>query len=352
MYKMMDMQLSNCFLLAFMVFISACGHEERTGRLEADEVIPVKVIPLASRDTAQVIRATGTFTTDDETLLAFKNGGVIQQITVKEGEGFRKGQVLASVEQTEINTAVRQAQLGLEKAERDYRRAQQLYRDSVATREQLENAETAFEAAKQDVERADYNQRETDIRAPFDGYVLQRPANTGQVVGPGTPVLVVGSTGQNGWLLKVGVSDRQWASIKVGDHADIMVDAIQGSHLPAVVHRKSEGIDPQAGTFTVYLKLGGEGTPALASGMFGKAEIRQSTETGAWFVPYEALLDGDAGTGYVFVTDDGQTVRRIPVEIGEIQRDYIVVTGGLENAGSLIVSGSPYLRDGSKITVK
>lgn len=352
MYKTMDTKRLNYLFLALVIVAGACGHQQRDSRLAADEVIPVQVIPLEQRDTAGVIRATGTFTTDDETILAFRDGGVIRQITVKEGEAFRKGQVLASVEQTEVNTAVRQAQLGLEKAERDYRRAQQLFRDSVATREQLENAETAFEAARQDAERAVYHQEQTDIRAPFDGYVLQRPASTGQVAGPGTPVLVVGSAGQNGWLLKAGVSDSQWASIRVGDGAYVTAGADRNNRLPATVYRKSEGIDPQAGTFTVYLKLEGQGGPAVASGMFGKAEIRLSAGTGAWFIPYEALLDGDAGTGYVFVTGDGQTARRIPVEIGEIQRDYIVVTGGLEDAGSLIVSGSPYLRDGSKITVK
>src|SRR5690606_37764899 len=128
------------------------------------DVIPVRVIALATRDTTQVIQATGTFTTDDETVLAFKNGGIIQQIHVKAGDAFRKGQLLASLDPTEINTAVRQAQLGLEKARRDYERARGLFLDSVATREQLENAQTAFEAAQQDAERATYNQTHADVR--------------------------------------------------------------------------------------------------------------------------------------------------------------------------------------------
>lgn len=349
----MDMRKLIYYSLALAFFLGACGRDaQRTnGLASADDVIPVRTIELATRDTARVIRATGTFTTDDETTLAFKNGGVIQQIHVKEGESFRKGQLLASLEPTEINTAVRQAQLGLEKAERDYQRARQLFLDSVATQEQVENAKTAFEAAKQDAARAVYNQDRTRILAPFDGYVLQHPARNGQVVGPGTPVLVVSSSGQNGWLLKVGVSDGQWAAIRVGDQAEVTTGT-QRDRLRAMVHRKSEGIDPQAGTFTVYLKLDGKQGSPVASGMFGQTEIRLSTQSGVWLIPYEALLDGDAGTGYVFVTDDGKTARRIPVQIGEIQKDHVVVTGGLEDAAALIVSGSPYLQDGSKITVK
>src|SRR5690606_39339126 len=125
------------------------------------EVIPVRIIQLTTTDTSQVIRATGTFTTDDETALAFKNGGVIQQIHVKEGDSFRKGQLLASLEPTEINATMRQAQLGVEKAERDYHRARQLFLDSVATQEQMENAKMAFEAAKEDAERAAYKDRKS-----------------------------------------------------------------------------------------------------------------------------------------------------------------------------------------------
>jgi len=350
----------NKFIMMSLVCMAAvafhgCGERQQGDAAErpADaERIPVTVLPLASEDTAQAVNATGTFTTDDETILAFKNGGIVQQIRVKEGEPFRKGQLLAALESTEINTAVQQAKLGLDKAERDYRRARQLYADSVATLEQLENAKTAFDAAKQDVERATYNLHHTTISAPFDGYVLQRPANAGQVVGPGTPVLVVAGSGNGGWLLKAGVSDRQWSAIRVGDAAIVRTDAAEGKALRAEVARKSEGIDPQSGTFTVYLKLLETPAAPLASGLFGRATIQLSEKADAWFIPYEALLDGDGGKAYVFVTDDGQTARRVEVEVADIQEDHAVVIRGLEGASSLIVSGSPYLRDGSTITVK
>src|SRR3546814_238401 len=176
--------------VALMIAAGACSSGNHDTELPTDDtVIPVRVQPLATTDTAGTVTATGTFTTDDETALAFRSGGIIQQLRVREGESFRKGQLLAAVESTEINTALEQAQLGLEKSERDYHRAQQLYADSVATLEQLENAKTAFDAAKQDVERASYQVGHTAITAPFDGYVLQRPVNAGQVVGPGTPGL-------------------------------------------------------------------------------------------------------------------------------------------------------------------
>ena len=351
----MDMKPTSYYALgvALLVTVGACSSGHRDAEVPADDAtIPVRVQPLATTDTAGTVMATGTFTTDDETALAFRSGGIIQQLRVKEGQSFRKGQLLATVESAEIKTALEQAQLGLEKAERDYRRAEQLYADSVATLEQMENAKTAFDAAKQDVDRVSYQVGHTAITAPFDGYVLQRPANVGQVVGPGTPVLVVASRAQGGWLLKVGVSDRQWSAIQVGNGATVTTDALPGAALAAEVVRKSEGIDPQSGVFNVYLKLSDAPASSLASGLFGRATIRLAQASGVWLIPYEALMDGDGGRAYVFITVDGQTARRVAVEVSDIQQDHVVVTAGLEEGGSLIVSGSPYLRDGSSITIK
>lgn len=338
-------------VFAAMLLLHGCGDRPQSTSRFAEDVIPVTIVPLEQHDTTASFWASGLFTTDDETILSFKNGGVIQRVFVKEGDAVKKGQLLATLELTEINTAVKQAQLAHEKAGRDYNRATRLYADSVATLEQMQNAETALEAAKQDLERATFNQSHSEIRAPSAGYVLQRLANNGQVAGPGTPVLLVNGIGNDGWLLKVGVGDRQWAAIQVGDGASVWSNASPDVQLDAVVFRKAEGIDPQSGTFTIQLKIIAKELPPLASGMFAKAEIKPSRKAGVWNIPYEALLDGDAGAGYVFVTQDGQTARQVKVQVSDIQKETIVVTGGLAGAGSLIVSGSAYLRDGAKITV-
>src|SRR5690606_3868752 len=106
-----------------------------------------------------------------------------------------------------------------------------------------------------------------------------------------------------GWLLNVGVSDRQWSAIQVGDTATVTTDAARGKDLRAEVARKSEGIDPSSGMFNIYLKLLDATTVPLASGLFGKATIHLAGKSDVWLVPYDALMDGDRGKAYVFITD-------------------------------------------------
>ncbi len=335
-------------IILLLVLLSCKGELPDNG-LKIEEQIPVSLLSLSQGKGESVIETTGLFTTDDETLLAFKNGGVIERVYVKEGDLVKKGQLLAILNMTELNAKSAQAKLAVEKAERDFKRAQKLYKDSVATLEQFENAKTYLDVVKEDLNTIQFNLRYSEIRATTDGYVLLKLANEGQIVGPGTPVVQINGAKKGNWVVKIGVSDRQWASIQEGDSALITADAFSDV-LPAKVLRKSEGLNPSTGTFTVQVQPNSIGKLPIASGMFAKVKIFGKA-TDSWEIPYESLLDGDGGKGFIFVTDDNRTVKKVEVEIGDIQKDYVLIRSGLEGHHSVVVSGSPYLKEGSKIKI-
>jgi len=340
-------------ILGFAVLsLSACGnHEKEKEDFGIQDTIPVKIMALQVEDASNLIAASGQFTTNDETFLSFKNGGVIQKIYVKEGDAVYKGQLLASVNPTEISAQVQQANLSYQKAERDYNRASKLYKDSVATLEQLQNAKTAFQVAQQQLAGVKFNQNYAEIRATSNGFVLKKLVNDGQIVGPGTPVLQINGARQSKWVLRVGLSDQQWAMIKNGDLANIQTDVLPQQTLAAKVTRKAESIDPQSGTFAVELTIDNANIKGLAAGLFGKAMIMPTKASRTLTIPYDALLDGDGNEGYVFITNDQKTAQKVKVQIASIENDKITISAGLANATSLIISGSAYLADGSKIKV-
>lgn len=334
-------------------FLQSCSDTQGKNNkpiIPADE-IPVRVMKLEKTKVQSEIQASGQFTTDDETNLSFKTGGVIDRIYVKEGDAIRAGQLLATLNLTEINAQVSQARLGFEKAMRDYERVTNLYRDSVVTLEQFQNAKTGLDVATQQYEAAKFNRSYSEIRALSGGFVLRKMANEGQVIQSGTAVFQTNGARQGKWMLRTGVSDREWSTISINDKALVFTDAEPGTAFPAIVSRKSEGTDPFTGSFTIELKLT-EGQPAsIATGMFGKAVITPSQSIQAWSIPYDALLDGDAKSGYVFVTDDHKTARKAKVTVAGIDQDNVLISGGLENAKALVISGSAYLRDNSPIQI-
>jgi len=343
-------------LFASMVLaLVACGpQEEKKSLPNTKDTIPVTVIPLQPIGKDANIEATGVFTTEDETMLGFKNGGVIARIFVKEGDPIRRGQVLASIQANEIDAKAGQVNLSIEKAKRDYERVHRLYLDSVATLEQVQNAKTALELAKQDHKSIAFNQEYSKIVAPSNGYVLAKLANEGQVVGPGTPILQVNGAEDVDWILKVGVSDQQWTQIQVGDKATIQTDALPNQDVEAYVYKKSQGLDPRSGTFAIYIKLRNK-SKNLASGVFGKSTIYlkggENTKQ-EWNVPYESILEGNGREGYLFVTEDLKTAKKIKVQLSRIDNDYAVISSGLEHVKAIIEKGSAYLVDGSPIIIK
>ncbi len=386
-------------LLPFLaVFVASCGDNKAAENKTATEIIPVKLLPLNSQSAGTAsIAVSGQFTTDDETMLSFKTGGIIQSLLVKEGDAIRTGQLLATLNPTEINAQVTQAQLGFEKAQRDYNRVLHLYQDSVATLEQLQNAKTGMNIAEEQYKSAEFNRSHSQIHATSNGYVLRKLASEGQLVQAGTPIYETNGAQSGNWLLRVDLSNKQWAAIRQQDKASVEIESVAGKTFEGVVVRKTEGLNQSSGTFRADIRLTGPKPDAIAYGMFGKAVIqvgsangidrvagvsakgneaaekgRESAEKengksaavaskgtaittgnkGPWAIPYDALMEGDGSTGYVFVTNDNKTAKKITVTIGGMEKDQGIITQGLENAHALIISGSAYLTDGSPISVK
>ena len=333
--------------MASLFIVSSCNSGPVDTGLKVEEEIPVAIVPIAQKQGEIIVTGSGLFSTDDETLLSFKNGGIIDRIYVKEGDFVKKGQLLATLNMTELNAKTAQVSSAMEKAQRDYKRAEQLYRDSVATLEQFQNAKTGLEVIEQDWKTIEFNREFSQIKARSDGYILAKLQSEGEIVGPGMPVFMANGVGD--WIVKIGVSDKEWNDIKEGDTALIKTDAFP-QDIPATVVRKSEGLDPNSLTFTIYIQPISTKGLSIASGMFAKVKISRKTSE-SWFIPYAALLDGNRGKGFVFVTDDKLTAKKVEVEIGAIYKDEVLISGGLEDYQYLVVSGSPYLIDGSKIKI-
>ena len=104
-------------LLSTLLILESCGSKkiEKINE-QTNTAIPVKIMKLEKSEVNKNIAASGQFFTDDETYLSFKFGGIVNNILVKEGDFVHKGQLLATLDLTEINATVNQAQLALEKA--------------------------------------------------------------------------------------------------------------------------------------------------------------------------------------------------------------------------------------------
>ena len=347
------MKAQSIFLSSLLIgLLAACGQEKISSSTPSkNQSIPVKVVSIAQGSITSPIFASGTFSTKDETILAFKVGGIVSSLKVQEGDPVKKGQVLATLDLTEVDAGLTQAKLGYEKAKRDFERAGNLYRDSVSTLEQYQNAKTALDISAEQLRAAEFNRSYAEIRATQNGYVLRKFVNPGQLVTSGAPVLQINGANQGNWVLQVSVNDLNWSKIQVGDSATIFLEEKNQGILGKVI-RKSQAADPVTGAY--WIEISPENTQGiqLASGMFARAEIIPGIARAGWQVPYGALLDAQGNEGYVFVTTDGKTAKKVKVTLGKLSKDSIEVLRGLEAYSKLIISGSAYLADGSTISLE
>jgi len=338
--------------LALFSLVISCAEKEIKQNIPLKgEVIPVRVISLQKGQFSEEITVSGKFTTRDETLLSFKVGGIVSKVYVNEGDPVKPGQLLATLDLTEIQSGLNQAKLGYEKALRDHQRAERLYKDSVATLEQLENSKTALDIAVQQVKSAEFNFNYSQIRSGKSGFVLRKFLNAGQLVASGTPILQINGAGTADWVLQATVSDSQWNQIVLGDSATLFLSDTKNG-IPGKVIRKSQSADPVTGTYWVEIFTEQSELFNLAAGMFGRASITPTQRTDGWEIPFDAILDAQGSKGYVFVTTDGKTAKKVQVQLGKISSESVEVVSGLENYPQLIVSGSAYLTEGSMIEIK
>lgn len=310
----------------------------------------VTVATATTGPAAPPIRAHGMLANRDEVQLSFKVGGIISELNVREGQQVKRGQRLASIEQTEVEASVEQARQAHGQAQRDLQRGERLYADQVITLEQLEGLRTQEAVAAASLRAARFNQGHATIIAPLDGTVLRRLAEERELVGAGMPVLVLGGQEQ-GYIVRVGLADRQVVQVQLGDEAQARLDALPGAPLQGKVTEIASAADPRNGLFNVEVTLEG-GDAALRSGLVASVDILPTTARASErvYLPIGALVQAHGLQGHVFVLENDSAQRR-DIDIAFISGSQVALNAGVQAGEAVIVDGARYLREGDAVTV-
>ena len=314
------------------------------------EVVYVKTAPVEHAEMSQSIHTHGRISSKKEIKLSFKINGIIRDIYVDEGEAVKKGQILARLDLSEIESQVEQARSAFEKVQRDLKRAENLFKDKAVTLEQLQNIQTAHRVAESQLEVAEFNLRYSEIHAPSKGRILRRLMEENEMVSAGMPIFVFAST-EKDWIVRTGVSDRDLVKLRLNDPAVLRFDAYPGETFRARVSEIAESSDPMTGTYEVELKVDAR-DKKLVSGFVAQVDISPSSKEMYTIIPIEALVEADGQQGFIFTVDESTNrARRIPMTIGFLFEDKVAVASGLEDISFVVTEGAPYLIDGTQVQI-
>ena len=241
-----------------------------------------------------------------------------------------------------------QAEENFLKAQRDAKRTENLYRDSVNTKEQLENSQTVLRVAEKQLEILKYNLSQTRIVATTNGAVIQKLVNTGEQVEGGKPVLFISGTNNADWVVKCGLTDKDWARLKGGEKAEIVFDAFPQTFTGSV-KSLSQGSDVTSGLYQAEIRIERH-EARLANGLFAKVSIFPREKTDMVSIPVDALIEGENDSAFVFVAS-GNMAQNKQVKIAYLEGDKAFILSGVDASSKVIREGSAYLADGSVIKI-
>jgi RND family efflux transporter MFP subunit len=173
--------------------------------------------------------------------------------------------------------------------------------------------------------------------------------NEGELASSGSPVFFVNAAGANDWVVKVGIADKDWTRLKLGDKAEISLDAFPDMKFLANVTTLSQGADQASGLYQAELKISTQGKK-MATGLFAKALIYPSIKYQYASVPVDAIIEGNGDQAFVYVIENGKA-KRVSLSIAYVNGQQAFIREGLSGINQVVTDGSAYLVEGTKVKV-
>lgn len=301
--------------------------------------------------------------------------GYLQKMFFEEGTRIKKGQTLFVIDPSLYRARVEKARAQLnkakaqeQKADRDLKRMRPLYEQNAASQLDLDNAEAAYESAKAEVmvAAADLKQAEmtlgyTTVTSPADGYISERSADIGTLVGPGGKSLLATIVNSDTVRVDFAMTSLEYLrsrsrNVRLGERDSkrqwdpyVTITMADGTVYPyrGLVDFASPQVNPTTGTFSVRAEMPNP-EHILLPGEFTKVKLLMDVRKDAIQVPAKAL-DIEKGGAYVYVVRPDSVVERRFVETGPEVDNSMIVERGLAAGEWIVTEGYHKLHHGMKV---
>ena len=323
----------------------ALADEVVVGEEQEDEVrVPVALSAARITDLPDYYHATGTMEARRSVDLNARVSGQITGLNVEEGDWVEKGRVLLTIDPRVQNLLVEEARVNSETAKLELARMQDMAERGLETERALEEAQQTQQVNQAMLELAKVRLSDHFVRAPFSGRITVRYVELGQTIEAGAATLALADV--DPMQVRLFLPEKVVRRLAVGQPVEIRCDVDAGTAFESVLERIAPIVDAATSTVKVTLRVD---DPAARdrTGSFVRARVTTDVHEQVVAVPRKALVS-EAGATYLFVAE-ADSVRRVDVETGYTDGDWIEVLEGVEADDAVVVVGQGGLRDGSHI---
>ncbi|WP_199743388.1 efflux RND transporter periplasmic adaptor subunit [Caulobacter sp. 602-1] len=329
--------------------LAACDGKARTEATTPPT--PVEAARVAAPGAAGSVTGAGTLERRREMALSFRIPGVLTAMKVEAGDRVSAGQLVAAIDPAGVDARQQQTMADLERARRDIERDKTLFEKGYVSRQRIDDRTSALKAAQAAYDAARFDRRWASLVSPASGVVLERRAQAGEVVAAGQVVARIADL-SSPLVLRLPLSAREAARVRVGDVARVRVEDLAEQTLSGRVTRVGEAADTRTGAISVEIELSAP-PAALRSGQVAHATLSVRTAPGATTayarIPAEAVLEANGQRAFVYRFDHGKA-RRMAVGFGGFDGDDALVSG-LPDGAQVITAGAGFVADGEAVRV-
>lgn len=347
------MKLKAFTVIMSSIFVcSACSDaeaiNEQTDNSAEVIAVPVETTPIKYGEISSNYVTTAVLEAKEEAFVVARASGIIEQIFVEEGDYVEKGQRLAQLEQERYILSLTKARADLQGIEKELQKIDKVYNKKLISDDAFDKLYAQFQSAKASVKLAELDLKETTIISPISGYVAERNAKVGNLTESFQRERMFHVVEQKELYGIVHLPEKELTRVHEGQEAYLSLAALNEQRVVANVERISPVIDSQTGTFKVTLKVPNSKN-ILKAGMFAQVKLNYDTHQNATLLPRRALLHIDDDIN-VFIVDDGKA-RKISVEIGYEDGEFVEVIKGLEGNEQIVITGHQNLKDEAPVEV-
>lgn len=347
--------------LCLLLVSTGCGSNGAKTATE-EPVIPVIATKVIRGDIASFIYTTGTVFPKQESMISPKTSGRIEKLYVDEGDKVEKGQPLVELEQEMLRIVVKEEKASLKEAraqlknlESTLKRRQKLFEEGVVGAQSLDDTTTERDLAKARVqraratlERAEQDLKDSVITAPFDGFIVEKMMNEGEMATTMPPSNIFHLVDTSRVKIECGITEGKRRFITVGKEVLIEMDAYPDEIFTEKITTVNPKVDIKSRTFKIKIEIPNPDF-RLETGMFARIHIIERESKGTLLIPQRVII-GEA-VKKVFVVENGRAVEK-PITTGILNHPIVEVTEGLKEGDIVVTEGFYSLKDGIKVNIK
>ena len=329
-------------ITALAFTLGSCGNsEKKTGETVKTEELPQIEVDVAHTDDVDRVNVyTSNVEADNTNNISPSVMNRIKQINVEVGDRVHRGQVLVTLDRSNID----QLKVRLDNAEREYNRAVQLLEIGAGTQQSVDQLRTELDAARTQYDNTLEN---TVLTSPINGVVTARNYDPGDMSGA-SPILTIGQLKP---VVKamINVTENDLALLSKGMPVKVTFDAYPADTFPARISRLYPTVDVATRTFQAQVDIPNPDERILP-GMFGRVEVNLGSRRSV-VVPDRAIVkQTGSGNRYVYVYSNGN-VSYNRVELGRRMADSYEILSGVEDGDTVVVAGQSRLADGVRVEI-